>query len=79
MFEHDGGDTVLCVAEQKNDFELLTRIKGYDLFACEAQVHKSCRKLYVNISVHWRSDSLEAKTMAHQSAYNRVVPQLMTN
>ena len=77
-FECDGGDTILCVAEQKKDFELLRRIKGYDLFACEAQAHSTCRKLYVNISVHWRSDSLEAKTkqssmeMAHQSAYNTV-------
>lgn len=69
---------MLHAAEQKKDLELLSRIEGYDLFACEAQYHRTCRKAYVNISVHWRSDSIEAKTkqnamqMAHQAAYNKV-------
>ena len=35
------------VAEQKRDFGLLRRIKGYDLFACEAQYHRSCRSNYI--------------------------------
>ena len=70
--------SVLNAAEQKNDTELLTRIRRYDLFSCEAQYHISCRKQYVNTSVHWRSSSLEAKTkqsemeMAHQAAFNGV-------
>ena len=77
-FEFGGGISVLNAAEQKNDTELLTRIRGYDLFSCEAQYHISSRKQYVNTSVHWRSSSLEAKTkqsemeMAHQAAFNGV-------
>lgn len=38
-FEYGGGGTVLKAAEVKQDHDLLRRIKGYDLFACEAQFH----------------------------------------
>jgi hypothetical protein len=84
-FEYGGGDTVLKIAEQKKDFDLLTRIKGYDLFSCEAQFHKTCRKQYVNVSLHWRSDSVEAKTtqeameIAHKKAYERVCTTIEAN
>ena len=77
-FEFGGGKAVVVAAEERNDTELLTRIRGYDLFSCKAQFHSSCRKQYVNTSVHWRSSSLEAKTkqsemeMAHQAAFNGV-------
>ena len=36
-FEYDGGATVPQVAEERKDFEMLQRIIGYVLYACEAQ------------------------------------------
>ena len=41
-FEFGGGENILKVAEQNSDDNMLRRIKGYDLFACEAQYHNSC-------------------------------------
>ena len=35
-FEYDGGVTVQRIAQEKHDEHLLTRIRGVDLFACEA-------------------------------------------
>jgi hypothetical protein len=40
-FEVGGGETIQQLAEEKHDFNLLRRIKGYDLFACEARYHPS--------------------------------------
>ena len=44
---------VFQVAEQKKDFDLLRRIKGYDPFACEAQYHRAagqtCIKAFSNV------------------------------
>jgi len=37
QFEYDGGKAVLEMAESKQDKALLTRIRGQDLFACEAK------------------------------------------
>jgi hypothetical protein len=39
-FEYDGGVTVQRIAQEKHDEHLLTRIRGVDLFACEAQYHR---------------------------------------
>ena len=46
-FEYDGWKAVLEMAEMKQDEKLLTRIRGHDLFACEANFHKSCRSKYM--------------------------------
>ena len=46
VFDREGGETVKRAAEFKCDNKLLTRISTYDLFACEAKYHKSCRKSY---------------------------------
>lgn len=55
VFDKDGGATVLNVAEIKRDEKLLTRIRGHDLFACEAKFHESCRMGYVQDPAKWRS------------------------
>ena len=46
-FEYGGGATILEIAENSSDYYLLRKIKGYDLFACEAQYHRSCHKEYI--------------------------------
>ena len=53
-FEFGGGNTIVQTAKAKNDCDMLRKIKGYDLFACEAQYHKSCRKDYTR-QVTWLS------------------------
>ena len=45
-FEFGGGDRILITAEANNDEPLLCRIRGHDLFACEAQYHRSCCRKY---------------------------------
>ena len=59
-FEYDGGATVPQVAEERKDFEMLQRIKGDVLYACEAQYHRSCRALYIRDPSSWRSSDPEA-------------------
>ena len=39
--------TVLDTVEHNKDEKLLCRIRGFDLFACEACYHHSCRRAYV--------------------------------
>ena len=46
-FEYGGGATILETAENSNGYAMLRTIKGYDLFACEAQYHRICRKEYI--------------------------------
>ena len=46
-FERDGWRNVLETAEERGDEPLLRRIRGYDLFACEAKYHPKCRKQYM--------------------------------
>lgn len=43
VFEHGGGETVIKLADQKGDCDL-GRSSGFDLFACEAKYHPSCRR-----------------------------------
>lgn len=45
-FERDGWQKVLQIAEENNHEWLLRRIRGFDLFAAEAQYHPKCRKQY---------------------------------
>lgn len=49
------GKTVQKVAEQNGDEQLLRRIRGFDLFACEAKFHESCRTSYLQEPTKWRS------------------------
>ena len=58
-FEHGGGETIIKLAEERGDENLAIRIRGKDLFACEAKYHKSCRMKYC-YREKWRSqDELE--------------------
>lgn len=59
-FSHGGGETILVIAEERGDEELAKRIRGYDLFACEARYHKHCRMRYCDRS-KWQSTDEEAK------------------
>ena len=74
-FEYGGGDQVIKAAEHKGDEKLLIRIRGKDLFACEAKYHRKCRKTYCNIL--YRGSEVNKKTQsdmasAHAQAYEKV-------
>ena len=56
-FEFDGWKTVLNRAEEDHDERLLRRIRGHDLFACEAKFHRSCRSKYTQNPQKWRSEN----------------------
>ena len=79
IFECEGWKTVIRIAEENNDENLLLRIRGYDLFACEARYHPSCRRKYTMKPEYWRSQdnqSVAAQTAledAHKSALHHVV------
>lgn len=46
IFEKEGWKTISGTVEKRKDEKLLWRIRGCDLFACEARYHPSCRKKY---------------------------------
>ena len=46
-FEYDGGSAVKGAASGKGDQKLMCRIADVDLFACEANYHKSCPRGYL--------------------------------
>ena len=77
-FEYGGGVTILREAERKSDEKLLKRIRGLDLFTCEAKYHKSCRTQYVQKPEKWRSKSDESKMLqnkleeTHDKAFSHV-------
>ena len=76
-FEYGGGATILETAENSSDYYLLRKIKGYDLFACETQYHRSCHKEYIrkptNLSMDFdlklQQSDMEA---AHKDAFTEV-------
>ena len=63
---------------EKYDEHLLTRIRGVDLFACEAQYHPSCRNKFSQNPEKWRikdEDSKERQShteKAHREAFDIV-------
>ena len=70
---------MLETAEMKQDEKLLRRIRGFDLFACEARYHPSCRMCYVsNATKQWHSTDEEAKREqgelenSHRAAFAKV-------
>ena len=77
-FEFGGGDTILRVAKENKDFDLLRRLNGYDLFACEAQYHRSCRRSYILDPSSWQSGDSTAFSQqaemeaAHMKAFSIV-------
>lgn len=77
-FECDGWINILELAERKEDENLLRRIRGHDLFACEAKYHRSCRTKYIQRPEKWRStDSEQCQRQAeleyaHRCAFQSV-------
>lgn len=77
-FDYEGGRTVQAFAEEKNCEELLIRIRGVDLFSCEAHYHPSCRRQFTQDPSHWRSKDPSNKQEqvqreeAHSEAYHAV-------
>ena len=76
-FEYGGGATILEIAENSSDYYLLRKIKGYDLFACEAQYHRSCHKENIckptNLSMDFDLKSQQSDTeAAHKDAFTEV-------
>lgn len=57
IFDRGGWGKILEMAEEKQDEKLLRRIRGQDLFACEAKWHRSCRVAYMQDPAKWRSQS----------------------
>jgi hypothetical protein len=60
-FEYDRGATVQRIAQEKHNDHFLTRIRGVDLFVCEAQYHPSCRNKYCQNPEKWRSKEEDSK------------------
>ena len=76
-FEYGGGATILETAENSCDYSMLRKIKGYDLFACEAQYHSLCRREYTrkptNLSMDIHSKSQQSNMeAAHKNAFTEV-------
>ena len=68
-FEREGGPTIIKIAGKKGDEELLTRIRGEDLFARKVKYHNPCRMRY-SVSTKWQSDNILSKQ--HQSEMEEV-------
>lgn len=64
--------------KKKNDYVHLW-IQNYDLFACEAQYHESCRKEYTRDPSAWRSKDADAVNLqsdleeAHVCAFQNII------
>lgn len=69
-FEYGGGDTLLRLAETRQDEPLLRQIRGYDLFSCEAKYHQSCRAKY-NDPEKWRSENDDQKELTNEMEESR--------
>ena len=68
----------MAAAEQHNDEKLLRRIRGFDVFSCEAKYHPSCRLKYIRDPAAWQSKDEESKSeqkdleKAHNEAFQKV-------
>ena len=79
-FEKGGGPNIHKHAEHIGDTKLLTRIRTYNLFSCEAKYHPFCRQKYLNIKrdISSRIGSEETRATqvqmeeTHQQAYRSV-------
>ena len=84
-FGCDGWESVQEAAESKKDEKLLTRIRGHDLYACEAQFHRKCLIDYLQSPEKWRSEDAKACQMqeslvqAHQRAFQNVCNSVEIN
>ena len=77
-FEQYGWKTIIKVAEKRNDEKRLTRIRGYDLFANEAQYHRHCCAKFLQTPDYWLSENEAEKIkqkeleQAHRHAFGKV-------
>ena len=77
-FEYDGGLAVKEAALRKGDQKLMCRIANVDLFACEANYHKSCRRDYLRNQDVGRSKNEETRKEqkeleeAHALAFSKI-------
>ena len=80
VFERGGGGgaTVQTIAIDKNDENLLARIRDVDLFAAEAHYHPSCRKAYTRPAGLGRSMNIDVRNnqldleKTHQKAFESI-------
>lgn len=65
-------------ARKREDYELLRRISGFDLFSCEAKYHPTWRRSYINKPESWQLKDNEkaniqaALEAAHKDTFERV-------
>ena len=77
-FQSNSLKSVAQTAESIEDETLMTRIRGFDLFAVEAQFQPTCRKVYMRESDRGRSQDEKEKQLqaeleeAHQAAFSYV-------
>ena len=76
-FDLGGGESLQQLVEKRKNEDPARRIRGYDLFACKAQYHRSCRMKY-NDQAKWRSKNGENKqtaidqALAHDTCFQKV-------
>ena len=85
VFDKGGGPNILAHAEFLNDTQLLTRIRGYDLFSCEAKYHQSCRKKFLDTKRDFTHRSCDENRtiqhemeLVHQKAFDCVRDVILT-
>ena len=57
----EDSENIVSLATAKNDDKLLHRIKGFDLVACQAKFHHSCKANYSQVPSKWQSQDLDAR------------------
>ena len=81
-FEKEGWQNVVERAEKKFDEELLTRVRGVNLYAAKAKYHSSCRSYYRGDNSRWRSTNYEEVTQqqmlekTHASVFDKVCKEI---
>ena len=72
IFKFGGGETIIETVEAKQDYDLLRRIKGYDLYACEAEKRYTADpELWRSVDVGKKIEQQNLET-SHKAAYEQV-------
>ena len=78
----DNGKSIVDQAKDREDEKLLCRIQGYDLAACQAKFHRTCKINYIQNPEKWRSKSEDAKEeqteleKAHEVAFKEILTEI---
>ena len=81
-FSFDDSHKIVARAEDNKNEMLLLRIRGYDLVACKAKFHRSCRRAFLRNPFTWRSTNEEETAAqesleeAHATAFARVAEKI---